>query len=143
MLLTPIPGTTFCNTTQTILQNPTIELFQGILQGDPRYVRYSLGIHGGGHFTIGGDPGADPFISPGDPAFFVHHSQVDRVYWIWQLLDWESRKNAVFGGRTFMDFIPAGNVTLDDVIDITPLAPVVTVRELMSTVAGPFCYVYA
>jgi len=41
---------------------------------------------------MGGDPGSDPFISPGDPAFYLHHGQVDRVYWIWQNLDFANRK---------------------------------------------------
>lgn len=84
--------TSFLNTTSLILQNPTVEWFQAIMQADPRYVHGELGVHGGGHFTIGGDPGSDPFISPGDPAFFLHHSQVDRVYWIWQMLDFNNRK---------------------------------------------------
>lgn len=61
-------------------------------EGDARLVRNSLGVHGGGHFTIAGDPGADSFISPGDPAFYLHHSQVDRVYWIWQMLDFANRQ---------------------------------------------------
>ncbi len=84
--------TTFRNTTSLILRNQDVEHFQAIMQADPRYVHGELGVHGGGHFTIGGDPGADPFISPGDPAFFLHHSQIDRVYWIWQMLDFPNRQ---------------------------------------------------
>ncbi|KAK5659246.1 hypothetical protein OQA88_1338 [Cercophora sp. LCS_1] len=134
--------TTFFNTTRVILEHSTVEWFQGVLQGDPRYVRGELGVHGGGHFTIGGDPGADPFISPGDPAFYLHHSQVDRVYWIWQMLDFANRQ-AVFGTQTFLDSPPSPDVTLDDVIDISPLAPPVKVRDLLDTVGGsPLCYVY-
>ncbi|KAK3290789.1 uncharacterized protein B0H64DRAFT_447075 [Chaetomium fimeti] len=134
--------TSFRNTTTLILENADIARFQGVMQGDPRYVRGELGVHGGGHFTIGGDPGADPFISSGDPAFFVHHSQIDRVYWIWQMLDLENRKD-VFGTQTFLDFPPSPNVTLDDVIDISPLAPPIRLGDLMDTVGGsPFCYIY-
>jgi len=84
--------TTFRNTTSLILQNKNVEWFQAIMQADPRYVHGELGVHGGGHFTIGGDPGSDPFISPGDPAFFLHHSQVDRIFWIWQMLDFPNRQ---------------------------------------------------
>jgi tyrosinase len=40
-----------------------------------------LGVHGGGHFTIGGDAGSDFYNSPADPAFFPHHATVDRVWW--------------------------------------------------------------
>lgn len=135
--------TTFRNTTSTILSSPNVGTFQGILQGDPRYVRKSLGIHGGGHFTIGGDPGADPFISPGDPAFFVHHSQVDRVYWIWQMLDFPNRQG-VFGTNTFLDTPPSPNTTVEDFIDLGVLAPKVKIRDVMNTVGGtPLCYVYA
>jgi tyrosinase len=88
--------TTFRNTTTLILQNQNVEWFQAIMQADPRYVHGELGVHGGGHFTIGGDPGADPFISPGDPAFYLHHSQVDRVWWIWQMLDFTNRQVSLF-----------------------------------------------
>lgn len=133
--------TTFLNTTKVILQNPNVELFQAHLQADPRYVHGELGVHGGGHFIIGGDPGSDPFISPGDPAFYLHHGQVDRVWWIWQMLDYPNRKT-VFGSEVFMDLFPSPNVTLSTVIDIQPLAPPVTVGDLMSTTSGPFCYIY-
>lgn len=52
-----------------------------------------MGVHGGGHSSIGGVGGhaADPVISPYDPAFWLTHGQLDRVYWIWQMLDLESR----------------------------------------------------
>jgi len=83
---------TFYNTTSLILNRNNIEQFQAHMQADPRYVHGELGIHGGGHFIIGGDPGGDPFISPGDPAFFLHHGQIDRVYWIWQMLDFNNRQ---------------------------------------------------
>ncbi len=83
---------TFRNTTELILQTNTIEMFQALMSGDPRYILGSVGIHGGGHFIMGGNPGSDPFVSPGDPAFYLHHAQIDRVYWIWQMLDFENRK---------------------------------------------------
>jgi tyrosinase len=87
--------TSFLNTTTLILNNHNIEMFQAVMQADPRYVHGELGVHGGGHFTIGGDPGSDPFISPGDPAFFLHHSQIDRIYWIWQMLDFPNRQVSI------------------------------------------------
>jgi tyrosinase len=160
--------TTFGNTTRLILQNRNVEMFQAILQADPRYVHGELGVHGGGHFIIGGDPGGDPFISPGDPAFYLHHSQVDRVYWIWQMLDFPNRQvrhalvfssylthesgivdvfllrvQTVFGTETFLNLPPSPNVTLDTVIDLSPVAPPVPIRDLMNTIGGsPLCYIY-
>lgn len=84
--------TSFRNTTELILENNNVEMFQAIMQADDRYVVGQLGVHGGGHYTIGGDPGADPFISPGDPGFYLHHAQIDRVFWIWQMLDFQHRQ---------------------------------------------------
>jgi tyrosinase len=83
----------FRNTTEVILGCEDIATFQGIAQGDPRVTdKDHMGIHGGGHYTIGGDPGSDLWLSPGDPMFYLHHGQMDRVYWIWQNLDWANRQ---------------------------------------------------
>ena len=57
------------------------------------------GVHAGGHFTMGG-PGIDAFASPGDPAFYLHHAQVDRVWALWQGLKPEERLYQVFGTET-------------------------------------------
>ncbi|KAK1655826.1 tyrosinase central domain-containing protein [Colletotrichum phormii] len=118
------------NTTELILGNDNIEWFQAV------------GVHGGGHYTIGGDPGAYPFIFPGEPVFFLHHAQVDRVYWIWQMLDFANRQD-IFGTRTLQNNPPSANATLDDLIDIAPIGGSAKLRDLMNTVGGsPFCYVY-
>ena len=85
----------FRNTTDLITGSPNIEIFRTTMEGDARYVPDSLGVHGGGHFMIGGDPGSDAFISSGDPAFYLHHGQIDRVYWIWQMLDFPNRQVCV------------------------------------------------
>ncbi|KAF1972343.1 hypothetical protein BU23DRAFT_555141 [Bimuria novae-zelandiae CBS 107.79] len=44
----------------------------------------STGVHSAGHFTISGDSGSDFYTSTGDPAFWLHHSMIDRVRYIWQ-----------------------------------------------------------
>jgi hypothetical protein len=41
---------------------------------------------------IGGDPGSDFFFSPLEPAFWLHHQQLDRLYFVWQNLDWKNRQ---------------------------------------------------
>ncbi|KAK3321711.1 hypothetical protein B0H66DRAFT_552505 [Apodospora peruviana] len=134
--------TTFRNTTELILQNQNVEWFQGVMQGDSRYGDGVLGVHGGGHFTIGGDPGADPFVSPGDPAFYLHHGQIDRVFWIWQMLDFPNRQN-VWGTQTLFNQPPSPNTTVNDLLDISPLNTPVKIKDVMNTVGGtPLCYVY-
>lgn len=50
--------------------------FQMQMQGWPG--SGNIGVHGGGHYALGGDPGRDVFVSPADPVFYLHHSMVDR-----------------------------------------------------------------
>jgi Common central domain of tyrosinase len=45
--------------------------------------RYLEAVHGGPHIAIGGIMG-DGMYSPGDPAFFLHHGFVDKIYADWQ-----------------------------------------------------------
>lgn len=124
-----------------ILGNDAVWDFQMTMQGIPG--SGSIGVHGGGHYSMGGDPGRDVYVSPGDVAFWHHHGMIDRVWWIWQNLDLPRRRNDISGTGTFMNNPPSPNTTLDTVIDIGyanggPIA----MRDLMSTTAGPFCYIY-
>lgn len=117
--------------------------FQMQMQGVPG--SGSIGIHGGGHYTIGGDPGRDVFTSPGDPIFYLHHSQIDRVWWIWQMLKPSERisgPKALIGTNTFLDNPPSANTTYDDFVNYGYAGPERQIKDLMSTVSGPFCYVY-
>jgi tyrosinase len=124
-----------------ILDNKDIWDFQMVMQGVPG--SGSIGVHGGGHYSMGGDPGRDVFVSPGDPAFWLHHGMIDRVWWIWQALDVKNRQYAISGTGTFLNFPASPNTTLSTMVDIGyanggPIA----MQDLMSTTAGPFCYVY-
>ncbi|KAK7458338.1 hypothetical protein Landi51_01161 [Colletotrichum acutatum] len=132
----------FRNTTTLILEQTNIKNFSSLLQGDDRFFPNTLGIHGGGHFIIGGDPGADGLIAPGDPAFWVHQAQVDRVYWIWQNLDFKNRQG-VFGTMTLQDNPKSPEGSVEDDIDLTPLNSPVKIKNLMNTVSGaPLCYIF-
>jgi len=95
-----------------------------------------------GHFTYGGDPAGDLFTSPGDPAFWLHHGQIDRTWWIWQNLDLEKRGNAIAGTQTLDNNPPSANASLSDSIWMGVVAETVDVADVMSTVDGVFCYVY-
>ncbi|KAK7984714.1 hypothetical protein PG988_002336 [Apiospora saccharicola] len=58
----------------------SVKLFQDELQGvrnDPDF----LGMHGSGHFSMGAD-GTDLYASINDPAFWLYHSMLDRIYWV-------------------------------------------------------------
>lgn len=127
-----------------ILVPKDIDSFQMQMQGVPG--SGVIGVHGGGHYSLGGDPGRDFFVSPSDPAFYLHHAMIDRVWWIWQLLSAKDRTQgptAVAGTRTFMNNPPSADTTIDDLIDMgfsggSPLP----IKDLLSTTAGPFCYIY-
>ena len=83
--------------------------------------------------------------SPGDPLFYLHHGMIDRVWWIWQLLDHKERTGAdgISGTGTFLNVPASANTTLDTVIDLGYAAgPPMKMRDLMETTEGPFCYTY-
>jgi len=126
--------TTTAQIAAEITNSKTIGTFQDIVQG-------KNGTHGAAHFTIGSDPGGDFFTSPGDPAFFLLHAMVDRVWYIWQGQCLEDRTQ-VIAGQTNM--FGGGVISkLTDTINITEVAKeVYPMSDLMSTVDGPFCYVY-
>lgn len=126
-----------------ILDHDNIWDFQMTMQGVPG--TGNIGIHGGGHYSLGGDPGRDFYISPGDPAFYLHHSQIDRVWWIWQNLNAKTAfsEKGISGTGTFLDAPPSANTTLETPIDLGyAWKDVVKMKDLMSTTSGPFCYTY-
>ncbi|KAF2997425.1 hypothetical protein E8E13_005848 [Curvularia kusanoi] len=102
----------------TILSNPTIASFQTALQGVPG--SGNIGVHGGGHYALGGDPGRDFYVSPGDPAFYAHHAMIDRVWWIWQNVHSEIAfgVEGIAGTNTFLNVPPSENTTLETPLDL-------------------------
>lgn len=99
------------------------------------------GVHAAGHFGMGG-VGLDAFASAGDPAFWLHHAQVDRMWSIWQGQNPGDRTYQTSGTGTALNIPPSENVTLDTVVDVGILAGNETVRRLSSGIDGPFCYMY-
>lgn len=61
-----------------ITRSESVGDFQLSMQGVPG--SGDIGVHGGGHYSLGGDPGRDVFVSPGDPAFWTHHGGIDRMW---------------------------------------------------------------
>lgn len=60
------------------------------------------GIHVPHHTALGGDVD-DIFSSPNDPAFYFLHAQIDRLWSLWQGLDWQGRRDALNGTGTFQN----------------------------------------
>jgi tyrosinase len=125
-----------------IKNNKDITRFQRIFEGE--FAEKRMGIHTGGHYTIGGDAGSDFYNSPADPAFFPHHAMVDRVWWTWQNLDLKNRQYALSNATGMMPGAGAKS-TLDSILTMGEYvgAKNITIREASNTIAGPFCYIYA
>lgn len=103
----------------------------------------SLGIHSGAHFSVGGQM-SSIHVSAQDPVWYPLHAMIDKVYWSWQVNYPEKAAQLDGSTGTALNIPPSDVVTLDSVLpdwgyfDLGP----VTVRDLISTEAGPFCYRY-
>jgi len=105
------------------------------------YMQGGQGVHQVGHFTVSGDPGGDFYISPNEPSFWLHHAMIDRVWTIWQTQDYATRMMQLEGGTSMMG-ASGRQQSLDDIVDLGVVGKAYKIRDLMSTVDGPFCYVY-
>ncbi|KAJ3034647.1 hypothetical protein HK097_004440 [Rhizophlyctis rosea] len=130
-----------------VLSQKDFASFAFLLEGGP-FVDPSIGtLHGGGHFGVGGSLGgmSDPFLSPSDPVFYMHHTNLDRVWWKWQKAGKKGeRYRDVAGPIVPFDYqnTVKGNVTLDYVTHLEELGKGAKVRDLMDTKGGFLCYDY-
>ena len=61
------------------------------------------GVHGGVHVWVGGAMGSVP-TSPADPMFWMHHANLDRLWWQWQNSAQGAGKNpSLSGAAAIMD----------------------------------------
>ncbi|KAH6885347.1 hypothetical protein B0T10DRAFT_530949 [Thelonectria olida] len=131
-------------TVLNLLLKPNISEYRLLSEGVPYTVE--IGPHGGIHYTISGDPGADLFTSPGDPAFWVHHGMMDRMWTFWQAVDPKKRHKELNGGDyghiTWANSPTSRKARLDDVIDMGFAAPSAKIKDVMDTLSGPLCYFY-
>ncbi|PYH43760.1 tyrosinase family protein [Aspergillus saccharolyticus JOP 1030-1] len=135
-------GWTKTSDVMDLIQNcDDISCFEWTMQGF--FEEGFLGVHTAGHFTIGGDPGGDLYTSPGDPAFYVHHGMIDRVFWIWQNLN-PANRTYVVKGPDFIDGLIAGpNTTIHDTLWMGNLTASREIYDILDTTAGtPLCYIY-
>jgi tyrosinase len=52
------------------------------------------GVHNGVHVWVGGSMGAVP-TAPADPIFWMHHANIDRLWWQWQTSPQGTGKNPI------------------------------------------------
>lgn len=78
-----------------------------------------------------------------DPVFFLHHTQVDRLWWIWQQRDPEKRLSEFNGPAK--DFLEGDNSSHSSLTDILPMAGLVEdkiVADVLDTNQKFLCYRY-
>lgn len=100
-------------------------------------------IHTAGHYIHAVDPGGDANTSPGDPGFYFHHGSLDRLWWIWQMQDPDTRLNVLPTGG--MPMHRRATDPLDTMVDMEWLGPPIKLRETHDSLGGnggAFCYVY-
>ncbi|KAJ0329305.1 hypothetical protein COL922a_012918 [Colletotrichum nupharicola] len=103
----------------------------------------------------------DPVLSPGDPIFFLHHNNLDRLWWEWQSMNLTARLTDISGQNTPSDSFnlqnnweapganftnysgdPANVTTLTHVLSLYEMLPNVTVGDVMDIGADVICAEY-
>ncbi|KAK2805503.1 hypothetical protein FQN51_000329 [Onygenales sp. PD_10] len=132
------------NQTELTLSQPDFGHFARVDDGEPSFE--ASGLHGGGHYGVGGTFGqmGDLYTSPADPIFHMHHANLDRVWWSWQMRDLEARLTDISGPIFMMDYQneQGGNVTLEFPLSVGVNAEDITVKETMDIKGGYLCYDY-
>ncbi|KAH7173346.1 uncharacterized protein B0J16DRAFT_418652 [Fusarium flagelliforme] len=97
------------------------------------------GPHGSIHASLGGE--MNPTTSPNEPLFFLHHAQIDRIWWMWQQK--KAGRDAEYNGKGMQ--YPSRerkDVKLDDVLNMWGLAKDLKIKDVMNPSKGPLCYRY-
>ncbi|KAF2272786.1 Di-copper centre-containing protein, partial [Westerdykella ornata] len=104
------------------------------------YGTFNLRLENGPHLaiprTIRGD--FSLLTAPSDPVFFLHHTQLDRLWWNWQRMN-GSRLTDYSGVRTHNGKEPASSF---DLLLMGGLAPDIPVAEVLHTTSNRLCYIY-
>lgn len=120
-----------------LMNTTTIADFQNTMSG----ADINLGVHGGGHFSIGLGL-QDFFASPADPAFFLHHGMIDRVWTVWQAANPSMRTYELSGTSTIFNGNSTPEVTPSTVQDWGILAGDRLTGSLLKVGVEGFCYKY-
>jgi len=149
------------NVTRHTISQSDYGHFDSVVQGGPSFEL--SGLHGGGHYGVGGTLGemGDLYNSPAgekiygpsidsnieffslfpDPVFYLHHANLDRVWWSWQKKDLARRLVDISGPIAMMDYQGA-NVTLNFPLSVGINAAEVTIGDVMDIRGSALCYDY-
>lgn len=122
---------------------------------------YSSFPHVAGHGGVGGTM-LDVSASPAEPLFFLHHTNLDRLWWEWQQVDPDTRLTDIgavtnvppysylssmelsYPSASLTDYSgDDGNITtLNHVLWMAGLAPNVTIADVMDLEGDTICATY-
>jgi tyrosinase len=76
--------------------------------------------------------------------FFVHHTQIDRLWWMWQQENPSVRNMEYSGPQTQdkFDGTTPPQATVDDLLPMLGMADDLPVKDLLTTESDLLCYVY-
>ncbi|TID18549.1 Guanine nucleotide-binding protein alpha-2 subunit [Venturia nashicola] len=116
-----------------ILKRPSYDLF---------FESFENGAHNSIPQLIRGD--WLTFTAPNDPLFFLHHTQVDRLWWLWQMQDPGTRLKQFHGPAE--DFrnttIKHSQASKSDILPMGSIAEDMKVEDVMDTQGEYLCYEY-
>lgn len=119
------------------------DILQDVIRKESRYFDFLLAVETMSHLTI-------PYVvqgdfskvtAPNDPVFFLHHAQVDRVWWSWQTMVDERRWQ--YNGVARND--STAEAGLGDILEFGYLlekGTAVKVEDVMDIEGGLLCYRY-
>jgi tyrosinase len=115
--------------------------FQTVMDHWPARPDGVLGVHGGGHFSLGATL-QDLFASPQDPAFMLHHGMIDRLWAIWQSGDEKKRRHALNGTSSILNPPGGKPVTLETEMEFGVLDRPRSIGRVMDPTKDGYCYTY-
>ncbi|KAJ3084140.1 hypothetical protein HK102_000753 [Quaeritorhiza haematococci] len=134
----PQPGCLRRSGFRTMRPFPSPEVLQNILDStsSPAFTatsaydmfRNKLEVpHGAIHISFGGDMWG--MESPNDPIFWLHHGNIDRYWWIWQMRNPANARSYNGGNATLTDVMAPFGVSVDSALETTQ--------------GGDMCYTYS
>ncbi|KAK8050457.1 hypothetical protein PG994_012187 [Apiospora phragmitis] len=100
------------------------------------------GLHQYGHFAVSGDPSGDFYNSPNEPLFWVHHGEVDRLWWIWQNQKPVEPALQIAGTWTMYNEPLSDDATLENILHLDTAGEDMVFKDTVSSVGGKYCYIY-